>query len=135
MQEQPACQNTELETQLYQKYVKYRARLKDRVDYLESGNRQHEIPSEGGADLRMPRLLRNWRGMRSEPQDPANYIADGEETCKFDAARIAQYRAFAAEDFGKAMQAPGPTSLDKLAKLLVLVIAYANARHGLGCHS
>jgi hypothetical protein len=67
--------------------------------------------------------------MRSSQQGPESYIADGEETCKFDAARIAQYRAFATEDFGKAMQAPGPTSLDKLAKLLVLEIAYANARH------
>ena len=129
LQEQPACQNTELDANLLQKYVKYRAKLKDRVEFLESGNRQHEIPSEVGADLRMPRLLRCWHGMRSSPQGPESYIADGEETCKFDAARIAQYRAFETEDFGKAMRMPGPNSLDKLAKLLVLEIAYANARH------
>ena len=129
LQEQPACQNTELDANLFQKYAKYRAKLKDRVDFLESGNRQHEIPSEVGADLRMPRLLRCWHGMRSSPQGPESYIADGEGTCKFDAARIAQYRAFETEDFGKAMRMPGPNSLDKLAKLLVLEIAYANARH------
>ena len=80
----------ELDIHLYQKYAKYRTRIKDRVDYLESDNRQHEIPSEMGADLRMPRLLRRWRGMRTSSQGPENYTADGEETCKFDAARIAQ---------------------------------------------
>jgi hypothetical protein len=57
--EAPACQNQELNPALYGKSVKYRARLKNRVDYLELGTHQHEIPIAEGADLRMPALLKN----------------------------------------------------------------------------
>ena len=55
-----ACDNKELDPALYGKLVKYRLKLQDRVEYLESDTLQHELPSSENGDLCMPALLKNW---------------------------------------------------------------------------
>ncbi len=121
----PPSSNTALAPGLLTKFTRYRAKLQDRVDHLESG--QHEIPISDNDDLRMPSLLKKWNGDKKATQPPGNYVS-AKGSCKFDADRIAQYKTFAAENFARELEKPAPGSLTKLAKLLVLEIAYVNAR-------
>ncbi len=55
-----ACENTELDHALFTRFVKYRLRLQDRVDYLQSENLQHENQRVLNDDFRMPSLLEKW---------------------------------------------------------------------------
>ena len=75
--ETPASENTHLDPVLYSKFVKLRARLKDRVDYMELDNLQHETPRVLNGDLCMPALLKKWSGNKKVIQLPANYEAAG----------------------------------------------------------
>jgi hypothetical protein len=63
-------------------------------------------------------------------QSPFNNTPTNEscKCSKSEAARIAEYPAFLAEDFMTSMKAAGPVSIAKLAKFPVLEIVYVNAR-------
>ena len=68
--EAPASENKELDPALYAKYVRYRAKLQDRVEYLQLDGLQHETPRIANADLCMPALLKKWNGSKKQKQGP-----------------------------------------------------------------
>ena len=73
--ERSPSSNPELNPGLVAKFTRYRAKLQDRVDYLESG--QHEIPISNNDDLHMPpALLKKWNGDKKAIQPPASDGAD-----------------------------------------------------------
>jgi hypothetical protein len=112
------AKKADLDTGMYNRYVKFQAPYKSRLEVLNKG--QFEKPVNADGDKCMPSLLIKYdtkvRQGATQPLDKATY---GNLSCAFDAERIAAY-ASANATFMADMMMPGQVSIPKLQQLVVM---------------
>jgi hypothetical protein len=86
------AKNSDLDTGIYGRYLKFQAPFKFRIEYLNQG--QFEKPVAADGDKCMPRLLLNFdTSVRQGVQQPLANTTFGILSCAFDAEHIAAYGA------------------------------------------
>jgi hypothetical protein len=121
------AKNPDLDTGIYGRYLKFQAPYKFRLEYLNKG--QFEKPVAADGDKCMPRLLLKFdtkvqQGVQQLMANTTYRIL----SCAFDAEHIAAYGEANAK-FKTDMSLPGSISLPNLQNLVLMDLAYLQARH------